>query len=256
MGRGEARDQTPIDWRAPGRSGPKTAVILPARNEEIPLPGVLAEIPAEAIDLLVVVDNGSTDRTAEVAQRAGAVVVTEPRAGYGFACAAGVRVAAEQDAEVLVFLDADGSFDPAQMPDLLAPIKSGRADLVLGSRRAGGMERGAMPPHARFGNGLVALLMRLLYRLQVTDLGPYRAIRADLLAQLAMREMTYGWPTEMMVKAARQGACVVEVPVRYRVRRGGRSKVSGTLRGTMLATYYILFVTLRYAFGRKGHKGA
>jgi glycosyltransferase involved in cell wall biosynthesis len=208
------------------------------------------------IDLVVVVDNGSTDCTAEVAQQAGAVVVAEPRAGYGFACAAGVRVAAERGADLLVFLDADGSFDPAQIPDLLAPIRSGQADLVLGSRRTGGMERGAMPPHARFGNGLVALLMGLLYRLQVTDPGPYRAIRADLLAQLAMREMTYGWPTEMMVKAARQGARVVEVPVRYRVRRGGRSKVSGTLRGTILATYFILFVMLRYAFGRKGHQGA
>jgi glycosyltransferase involved in cell wall biosynthesis len=234
----------------------KTAAILPARNEEIPLPGVLAEIPAEVVDLVVVVDNGSADGTASVARQAGAVVVAEPRAGYGFACAAGVRVAAGQDVEMLVFLDADGSFDPAQIPDLLAPVRSGQADLVLGSRRAGGMERGAMPPHARFGNGLVALLMRLLYGLQVTDLGPYRAIRADLLAQLAMREMTYGWPTEMMVKAARRGARVVEVPVRYRVRRGGRSKVSGTLRGTILATYYILFVTLRYAFGRKGSEGA
>jgi glycosyltransferase involved in cell wall biosynthesis len=231
-------------------------VILPARNEEIPLPGVLAEIPVEGIDWVVVVDNGSTDRTAKVARQAGAVIVAEPRAGYGFACAAGVRAAAERGADLLVFLDADGSFDPAQIPDLLAPIRSGQADLVLGSRRAGGMERGAMPAHARFGNGLVALLMRLLYGLQVTDLGPFRAIRAGLLAQLAMREMTYGWPTEMMVKAARQGARVVEVPVRYRVRRGGRSKVSGTLRGTLLATYYILFVTLRYAFGRKGNEGA
>ena len=231
-------------------------MILPARNEEIPLPGVLAEIPAEGIDWVAVVDNGSTDRTAKVARQAGAVIVAEPRAGYGFACAAGVRAAAERGADLLVFLDADGSFDPAQIPDLLAPIRSGQADLVLGSRRAGGMERGAMPAHARFGNGLVALLMRLLYGLQVTDLGPFRAIRAGLLAQLAMREMTYGWPTEMMVKAARQGARVVEVPVRYRVRRGGRSKVSGTLRGTLLATYYILFVTLRYAFGRKGNEGA
>ena len=231
-------------------------MILPARNEEIPLPGVLAEIPVEGIDWVVVVDNGSTDRTAKVARQAGAVIVAEPRAGYGFACAAGVRAAAERGADLLVFLDADGSFDPAQIPDLLAPIRSGQADLVLGSRRAGGMERGAMPAHARFGNGLVALLMRLLYGLQVTDLGPFRAIRAGLLAQLAMREMTYGWPTEMMVKAARQGARVVEVPVRYRVRRGGRSKVSGTLRGTLLATYYILFVTLRYAFGRKGNEGA
>jgi hypothetical protein len=157
----------------------------------------------------------------------------------------------EQNAERLVFLDADGSFDPAQIPDLLAPIKAEEADLVLGSRPAGGMEPGAMPPHARFGNWLVARLMRLLYGLRVTDLGPYRAIRADLLAKLNMQEMTYGWPTEMMVKAARHGARVVEVPVRYRVRRGGKSKVSGTVRGTILATQAILFVTLRYAFGNK-----
>jgi glycosyltransferase involved in cell wall biosynthesis len=199
-------------------------------------------------DVVVVVDNGSTDRTAEVAQQAGAVVVWEPRAGYGYACAAGVQAAGGRDARILVFLDADGSFDPAQISDLLAPIEAAQADLVLGSRPAGGMEPGAMPPHARFGNWLVARLMRLLYGLRVTDLGPFRAIRAGLLAQLDMHEMTYGWPTEMMVKAARHGARVVEVPVRYRVRRGGRSKVSGTVRGTILATYAILFVTLRYAF--------
>ncbi|MGD9316922.1 MAG: glycosyltransferase family 2 protein [Anaerolineae bacterium] len=228
------------------------AVIIPARNEEIPLPGVIAEIPPQCADLVIVVDNGSTDRTAEVAQQAGALVVHEPRAGYGYACAAGVRAAAERDAQVLVFLDADGSFDPAQMAGLLAPIEDEDADLVVGSRPAGGMEPGAMPPHARFGNWLVARLMRLLYGLRVTDLGPYRAIRLDLLSRLRMREMTYGWPTEMMVKAARLDAGVVEVPVRYRVRRGGRSKVSGTVRGTFLATYYILFVTLRYAFRWKG----
>ena len=149
-------------------------------------------------------------------------------------------------------LDADGAFDPLQICDLLAPIETGGADLVLGSRQAGGMEPGAMPSHAKFGNWLVARLMGLLYGLQVTDLGPFRAIRADLLTRLAMREMTYGWPTEMMVKAARLDARVVEVPVCYRVRRGGRSKVSGTVRGTVLATYYILFVTLRYAVGGKG----
>ena len=226
-----------------------TALIIPARNEEIPLPGLLAEIPPDLATTAIVVDNGSTDNTGEVAQAAGARVVREPRAGYGYACAAGVQAARELGAEALVFLDADGSFDPAQIPDLLVPLEAGRADLVLGSRPAGGMEPGAMPLHARFGNRLVALLMRLLYGLQVTDLGPYRAIRADLVAQLGMQEMTYGWPTEMMVKAARRGARVVEVPVRYRVRRGGRSKVSGTVRGTLLATYFILLVTLRYAFG-------
>jgi len=230
----------------------KSAVIIPARNEEAPLPGVLAEIPDDVVEIVIVVDNGSTDRTTEVARQAGAVVVREPRAGYGYACAAGVRTAQEHDAEVLIFLDADGSFDPAQIPNLLAPIKAGQADLVLGSRPAGGMEPGAMPPHARFGNWLVARLMGLLYGLRVTDLGPYRAVRADLLARLEMKEMTYGWPTEMMVKAARLDARVTEIPVRYRVRRGGRSKVSGTVRGTLLATYFILFVTLLYALGWKG----
>ncbi|MGD2207261.1 MAG: glycosyltransferase family 2 protein, partial [Anaerolineae bacterium] len=158
------------------------AVIIPARNEEIPLPGVLAEISPGTVDTVIVVDNGSTDRTADVAQKAGTVVVREPRVGYGHACAAGVRATAEQGADVMVFLDADGSFDPTQIGDLVAPIKAEQADLVLGSRPAGGMEPGAMPPHALFGNWLVARLMRLLYGLRVTDLGPYRAIRADLLA--------------------------------------------------------------------------
>jgi glycosyltransferase involved in cell wall biosynthesis len=226
----------------------KTAIIIPARNEEVPLPGVIAEIPSGVAEMVIVVDNGSTDRTAEVAERAGAIVVQESRAGYGYACAAGVQTASGLGAEILVFLDADGSFDPSQISDLRTPIETAQADLVLGSRPAGGMEPGAMPPHARFGNWLVARLMRLLYGLRVTDLGPLRAIRAGLLDQLDMQEMTYGWPTEMMVKAARYGARVVEVPVRYRVRRGGRSKVSGTVRGTILATYAILFVTLRYAF--------
>jgi glycosyltransferase involved in cell wall biosynthesis len=235
-----------------GGSDLKVAVIIPARNEESPLPGVLAEIPADKVAFVIVVDNGSTDDTAQVARQAGAAVVHEPRAGYGYACAAGIQAAAEQGAEALVFLDADGSFDATQISGLLAPIETGLADLVLGSRPAGGMEPGAMPPHARFGNWLVSRLMRLIYDLKVTDLGPFRAIRADLLAQLGMQEMTYGWPTEMMVKASRLGARVAEVPVRYRVRRGGRSKVSGTVRGTILATYFVLFVTLRYAAGWKG----
>jgi len=230
----------------------RTAIIIPARNEEIPLPKVVTEIPSAQTDVVIVVDNGSTDRTAEVAREAGAVVVIEERPGYGYACAAGVGVASDLGMEIMVFLDGDGSFDPGQIPDLVALIEDGRADLVLGSRSTGGMERGAMPPHARFGNWLMARLMRFLYGLRVTDLGPYRAIRADLLAALGMREMTYGWPTEMMVKAAKRGARVVEVPVRYRVRRGGRSKVSGTVRGTMLATYAILFVTLRYALKARG----
>lgn len=230
----------------------RVAVIIPARNEEAALPGVLAEIVQDVVDLVVVADNGSTDRTAEVARAAGAAVVREPRLGYGYACAAGVRAAIERNAEVLVFVDGDGSFDAGQIADLLAPLEAGRADLVLGSRPAGGMEPGAMPAHARFGNWLVSRLMGLLYGLRLTDLGPFRAIRVDLMGRLSMGEMTFGWPTEMMVKAARLGARVVEVPVRYRVRRGGRSKVSGTVRGTVLATYFILWVTLRYAFAPRG----
>ena len=231
--------------------GLEPAVIIPARNEETALPSVLAEIPPDLIKTVIVVDNGSTDRTAQVASRAGAIVVREPREGYGYACAAGVRAAAEQEANVLVFLDGDGSFDATQIPGVLAPIEAGRAELVLGSRPAGGIEKGAMPPHARLGNWLVARLMGLLYGLQVTDLGPFRAIRAEPLARMQMQEMTYGWPTEMTVKAARLGLPIVEVPVRYRARRGGRSKVSGTVRGTLLATYFILSVTLRYAFDGK-----
>ena len=230
----------------------RVAVVIPARNEAVTLPGVLAEIPPGVTHAVVVVDNGSSDRTAEVSRGAGALVVSEPRAGYGYACAAGSHAAAHLGADILVFLDADGSFDAAQIPDLVAPLEAGRAHLVLGSRMAGGMEPGAMPFHARFGNWLVAWLMRVLYRLPVTDLGPYRAIRSDLLSRLRMQEMTYGWPTEMMVKAARCGARVIEVPVRYRVRRGGRSKVSGTVRGTLRATHAILFVTLRYAIRRGG----
>ena len=227
----------------------KVAIVIPARNEAAPLPGVLAEILPGTSEIVIVVDNGSTDGTAEAARRGGALVVAEPRAGYGHACAAGSRAARAHGADVLVFLDGDGSFDAAQVPLLLAPIEADRADLVLGSRPAGGIERGAMPPHAHFGNWLVARLMRGLYGLEVHDLGPFRAIRTDLLDLLEMQEMTYGWPAEMMVKAARRGARVVEVPVRYRVRRGGRSKVSGTLRGTALATKAILFVTLKYAVG-------
>lgn len=225
----------------------RVAVVIPARDEEAALPGVLGEIPADTVDLVVVVDNGSADGTVAVARAAGANVVDEPRAGYGYACAAGVQFAIQQGAEALVFLDADGSFDATQIPDLLAPLEAGLADLVLGSRPAGGMEAGAMLAHARFGNALVSRLMGLLYGLRVTDLGPFRAVRADLMRRLSMREMTFGWPAEMMVKTARLGGRVVEVPVAYRVRRGGRSKVSGTVRGTVLATYYILWVTLRHA---------
>ena len=223
------------------------AVVIPALNEAQTIGALVAETRRQAVAWVVVADNGSTDGTAEAARAAGAEVVSEPRRGYGYACAAGAARALALDAATLVFMDGDGSARPAELSRLLAPLAAGTADLVLGSRVLGGAEPGALAPHQRFGNALSAALMRRLYGLAVTDLGPYRALRADLLRGLDMREMTYGWPTEMTVKAARRGARVVEVPVSWANRRAGRSKVSGTLRGSVLAAVYILGVTLRYA---------
>lgn len=229
----------------------RVSVIIPALNEVGNIRRLIAEIPPPdaftfpVVLSVVVVNNGSTDDTAAEARLAGARVVDESRRGYGYACTAGVQAAT--DAEVIVFMDGDGSFDPAEMVSLLHPIHSGQAAFVLGSR-AQHIDPGAMPPHQRFGNRLVSRLMGMLYGLTITDLAPFRAIRRDLLLKLDMREMTYGYPTEMIVKAARHGTPMIELPVHYRRRWSGKSKVSGTLRGTLLATWFILGVTLRYAF--------
>ena len=225
------------------------SVVIPALNEAAAIGDLVRETIASGADEVIVVDNGSTDGTAAVAAGAGARVIAETRRGYGYACAAGSRVAR---GDVIVYLDGDRSFDPAQIPLLTEPIERGLADLVLGSRPLGGIEPGAMPPHQRWGNDACSALMSRLYGVRVTDLGPFRAIRADLLRRLAMGEMTYGWPAEMMVKAAKSGARIVEAGVTYGVRRGGKSKVSGTLRGSVLAAYYILGVILRYSVGRGG----
>jgi len=208
----------------------------------------LAEVPPGLVDEIIVVDNGSTDDTAAVAYAAGAQVVVEPRRGYGAACRAGADAAT---GEVLVFMDGDGSFAPAECTALVAPIVGGRADLALGTRMQGGMQQGAMPLHQHWGNRLVAGLLRQLYGVQVTDLGPYRAIRRDLLQTLQMQEMTYGWPVEMMIKTARNGGVLVETPVTYRPRAAGVSKVGGSIKGTLLATWRIFRVTFRYAGGRR-----
>lgn len=221
------------------------AVIIPALNEAGNIRALVDEVNATIRAEVIVVDNGSTDATANEARDAGATVVTEVRRGYGYACAAGVTAAGQVD--VLIFLDGDYSFLPADLPALLRPIERDQAELVLGSRWLGRIEPGAMPPQQRFGNWLTARLMNRLYGLAITDLGPYRAVRRSLIAQLDLREMTYGWPVEMIVKAAQCHARIAEVPVSYHNRRAGQSKVSGTLRGTVLAGWHILRVTLHYA---------
>jgi glycosyltransferase involved in cell wall biosynthesis len=226
----------------------KTAVIIPALNEAGNIARLVQETFEQPVDCVIVVDNGSTDETAALASKMGATIITEPRRGYGYACAAGTAVALSEGADVLVYMDGDFSSLPAEITRLLEPIQNEEADLVLGSRTLGHIASGAMLPHQRFGNWLSARLMSWLYQIKVTDLGPYRAIRSDLMRDLDMREMTFGWPTEMMVKTARANGRILEVPVSWHVRRSGQSKVSGTLRGSFLAAYYILGVTLRYAW--------
>jgi glycosyltransferase involved in cell wall biosynthesis len=171
-------------------------------------------------------------------------VVREPRRGYGAACYAGLMAADE--ANVIVFLDGDNSDDPAELPRLLAPIENGQADLVIGSRLSGSSEPAAMPSHARMGNWLVAGFMRSAYKVHITDIGSFRAVRKNVLLSLGMEQMTFGWSVEMLVKAARRGARIVEVPVSLR-KRIGISKVSGTIRGSILTAYYMLWIPLRYA---------
>ncbi len=220
----------------------KIAAIIPALNEEEAIGQVVSSVPRDVVAQVIVVDNGSTDRTAEVARAAGAMVVPQPERGYGAACHAGLMAA--DGADLLVFLDGDRSDVPREMQLVLAPIIQGRADLVIGSRLAGRRERGAMPPHALFGNWLASKVLRALYRVRITDLGSFRAIRRVALLDLQMRERTFGWPVEMIAKAARRGYRIVEVPVSYR-RRIGRSKVAGTVKGSLLAAYYIFATAFR-----------
>lgn len=227
-------------------------VLIPALNEVTTLPLVLRALPRELIRDVYVIDNGSSDGTAEAALAAGARLLEEPRRGYGAACLRGVGVvrALPHPPEVVVFLDADFADDPAELGQLLGPIVRGEADLVIGSRMLGGPQPGALKLQQRLGNRLAVFLIRFFFGQRYTDLGPFRAIRLPALAGLGMRDIDYGWTVEMQVKAVKSGLRVMEVPVRYRKRAGGRSKISSTWRGTLGASYKILSTILRHAAAR------
>jgi len=216
-------------------------VIIPALNEEQSIGGVVKAVP-DWVDQIVVVDNGSTDGTAEVARAAGARVVSEAVRGYGKACQSGVL--ASGSAEILVFMDGDASDSPAEMKELVEPIATGEADFVLGSRLLGKAEPGSLTPQQRFGNALACTLMKWLWGASYTDLGPFRAIRRSVLESFRMRDLGYGWTIEMQIKAVTAGARIREVPVSYR-KRIGESKISGTVKGTIGAGTKILATIAR-----------
>jgi len=238
-----------LQSEAGGRDRLRVDVIIPARDEEESIARAVSSLDPAAVARVIVVDNGSRDRTAEVARRAGAMVVSEPRSGYGAACLAGLAYLRSRPPEVVAFVDADLSDDPAQLPELLTPIREGRADLVIGSRTLGEREAGSLTPVQEFGNRLATAMLRALFGARFTDLGPFRAIRWDALERLRMRDRGYGWTVEMQARAARAGLRWAEIPVRHRVRRAGRSKVAGTLRGMLGAGLGIPLTIVRVRLG-------
>ncbi len=230
---------------------PIATVVIPCLNEGDAIGGLVAEILAVAndpdllvrIDRVLVVDTGSTDHPAASAVAAGAEVVSEPRRGYGRACLSGVLAAT--DADIVVLMDGDRSDQPRELPLLLGPLLSGEADLVIGSRILGEYEPGSLLPQQIFGNKVATAFLRLAFGVRMTDIGPFRVIRRQQLLELGMREMTYGWSIEMIARAARTGLRVREVPVSYRKRAAGESKVSGNIRASLKAGYRIMLAIVR-----------
>jgi len=231
----------------------RVSVIIPTRNEAGAISRVLGDIPPGIVSEVIVVDNNSSDETPAIAARMGARVVPESRRGYGRACLTGL--ASANDPAIVVFLDGDYSDRPDELPLLLAPILEGHADITLGSRFAGTRTKGALPWHQAFGNRLAATLINRLYGLQISDLGPFRAVRADVARAMALEETTYGWAVELILKGAIAGHRIVEVPVSYRPRIG-QSKISGTVKGTLGAAWFILSRIVLFYFRRRGSHSA
>jgi hypothetical protein len=233
----------------PNSSPPRIALLMPALDEQRALARLLDELPRGLYARVLVVDNGSRDGTAAAARAGGVEVASEPRRGYGRACLTGLA-ALGRDADIVVFMDADGSDVPAEAERLLEPIRRGEADLVIGSRALGAAEPGAMTWPQRWGNRLSVALIHLLFRHRYTDLGPFRAIRRESLETLGMRDANFGWTAEMQVKALQRGLRVQEIPVSYR-RRIGRSKISGTASGVLRAGAKIIWTIVKLRFASK-----
>jgi glycosyltransferase involved in cell wall biosynthesis len=228
---------------------PFISVIIAALNEEEAIANVINSVPKDLADEIMVVDNGSKDRTAEIAAAAGARVVKEPIPGYGRAFRAGLRSVSPK-CEIVVFLDGDGSDCPEMMDRLVTPIMEGKSDFVIGSRTRGSRETGSMNFHQVLAGYMIGFILRILYGVRSTDMGPFRAIRRVTLDRLGLREETYGWPLEMQMRAARARVRTIEVPVDYRRREGGQSKIAGTVRGSVLAAARILITLTRIAVQR------
>ncbi len=225
---------------------PIISVIIPALNEEESIGQVLNDIPGEVVAEVIVVDNGSSDNTVTVAQSLGANVVLEPLKGYGAACLRGISIL-KQDTDIVVFLDADYSDYPQDLHTVVKPIINDNAEMVIGSRMSGAREKGALLPQAIFGNKLATFLIRLFWGFKYTDLGPFRAIKYRDLLALNMIDKNFGWTVEMQIKALKRGLRIVEVPVRYR-KRIGKSKITGTVSGTVRASVKIIYTIFKYGF--------